>query len=112
MAAISQSKIKLKHTHIYETDPTLLTKQIEKITAYPQRKQNLKDEIKRLENSNDINKKTKIENLKKKDTLGGINFDSIIISDFDESLKSITTSLLYADIFSSKNLLHSVKSMV
>ena len=98
VAAISQSKIKLKHTYIYKTDPTLLTKQIEKITAYPQRKQNLKDEIKRLENSNDINKKTKIENLKKKDTLGGINFDSVIISDFDESLKSIATSLLYADI--------------
>ena len=97
-AAISQSKIKLKHTYIYETDPTLLTKQIEKITAYPQRKQNLKDEIKRLENSNDINKKTKIENLKKKDTLGGINFDSVIISDFDEGLKSIATSLLYTDV--------------
>jgi len=27
-----------------------------------------------------------------------IEFDSIIISDFDESLKSITTSLLYTDI--------------
>ena len=98
VAAISRSKIKLKHTYIYETDPTLLTKQIEKITAYPQRKQNLKDEIKRLENSNDINKKTKIENLKKKDTLGGINFDSVIISDFDEGLKSIATSLLYTDV--------------
>jgi hypothetical protein len=98
VAAISQSKIKLKHTYIYKTDPTLLTKQIEKITAYPQRKQNLKDEIKRLENSNDINKKTKIGNLKKKDTLGGINFDSVIISDFDEGLKSIATSLLYTDV--------------
>ena len=98
VAAISQSKIKLKHTYIYKTDPTLLTKQIEKITAYPQRKQNLKDEIKKLENSNDINKKTKIENLKKKDTLGGINFDSVIISDFDEGLKSIATSLLYTDV--------------
>jgi len=98
VAAISQSKIKLKHTYIYETDPTLLTKQIEKITAYPQRKQNLKDEIKRLENSNDINKKKKIENLKKKDTLGGINFDSVIISDLDEGLKSIATSLLYTDV--------------
>ena len=98
VAAISQSKIKLKHTYIYKTDPTLLTKQIEKITAYPQRKQNLKDEIKRLENSNDINKKTKIKNLKKKDTLGGINFDSVIISDFDEGLKSIATSLLYTDV--------------
>ena len=34
----------------------------------------------------------------KLDTLGKVDFDSIIISDFDESLKSITTSLLYTDI--------------
>ena len=32
------------------------------------------------------------------DTLGKIGFDSVIIADFDESLKSITTSLLYTDI--------------
>ena len=85
--AISQSKIKLKYTHIYNIDPTKITKQIEKITYYQQRKQNLIDEIKRLENSNEKNKDRKIENLKKRDTLGGINFDSVIISDFDESLK-------------------------
>ena len=96
--AISQSKIKLKHTHIYNTDPTKITKQIEKFTYYPQRKQNLIDEIKRLENSTEENKDRKIENLKKKDTLGGINFDSVIVSDFDESLKSVFTSLLYTDI--------------
>jgi len=96
--AISKTKIKLKHTHIYDTDPTQLTKQIEKITNYPQRKQNLKDEINRLENSSEANKERKIENLKKKDTLGGINFDSVIISDFDESLKSVFTSLLYTDV--------------
>ena len=96
--AISKTKIKLKHTHIYDTDPTQLTKQIEKITSYPQRKQNLKDEINRLENSSEANKERKIENLKKKDTLGGINFDSVIISDFDESLKSVFTSLLYTDV--------------
>ena len=41
--------------------------------------------------------KKKIDNLKK-DTLGGINFDSVIIADFDESLKSVATSLLYTDI--------------
>ena len=64
--AISQSKIKLKYTHIYNTDPTKITKQIEKITYYPQRKQNLIDEIKRLENSNEENKDRKIENLKKR----------------------------------------------
>ena len=35
----------LKYTHIYNTDPTKITKQIEKFTYYPQRKQNLIDEI-------------------------------------------------------------------
>ena len=96
--AISQSKIKLKHTHIYETNPTELTKQIEKITMYAIRKQNVIDEIKRLENSNEENKEWKIKNLKKKDTLGGINFDSVIVSDFEEGLKSVFTSLLYTDV--------------
>ena len=96
--AISQSKIKLKHVHIYETSPTKLTRQIEKITMYKIRKQNVIDEIKRLENSNEENKEWKIKNLKKKDTLGGINFDSVIVSDFEEGLKSIFTSLLYTDV--------------
>ena len=47
-------------------------------------------------------KRKKIENLMKKDTLGGINFDSVIIADFDESLKSVATSLLYTDISSKR----------
>ena len=96
--AISKSKIKLKYIHIYETNPTELTKQIEKITMYQIRKQNLMDEIKRLEDSNEENKERKIKNLKKRDTLGGINFDSVIVSDFDEGLKSVFTSLLYTDV--------------
>ena len=50
--AINKTKIKLKDKFYYDSDPTLLTAQIEKLTRYPQRKQNLKDEIKRLENSN------------------------------------------------------------
>ena len=96
--AISQSKIKLKHVHIYKTNPMELTKQIEKITMYQIRKQNLIDEIKRLEDSNEKNKEWKINNLKKRDTLGGINFDSVIVSDFEEGLKSVFTSLLYTDV--------------
>ena len=100
--AISQTKIKLKDKFIYDTDPTVLTSQIEKLTRYPQRKQNLKDEIKRLENSNELNKDKKISNLEKRDTLGGINFDSVIIADFDENLKSVTTSLLYTDVSSKR----------
>ena len=100
---IKQSNIISQEVYYYESEPTKLTKQIEKITKYRIRKNNLKDEIKRLEKSNIENKKEKIENLKKRDTLGKINFDSIIISDFDESLKSIITSLLYTDV-SPKNI--------
>ena len=100
--AIDKSNIKLKDKFYYDTDPTLLTAQIEKLTRYSQRKQNLEDEIKRLESSLDQNKEKKIEKLKKKDTLGGINFDSVIIADFDESLKSVATSLLYTDISSKR----------
>ena len=96
--AIQQSKIKVNRVHYYESDPTKLTNQIEEITKYFQRKQNLENEIKRLEKSNKPNKKREIEDLKKLDTLGKVDFDAIIISDFDESLKSITTSLLYTDV--------------
>ena len=96
--AISRSKIKIMESHVYNTDPTKLTKQIEEITNYKKRKENLEDEIKRLEKSNENNKKKLIERLKKKDTVENTKFDSVIIADFDESLKSVTTSLLYTDI--------------
>ena len=96
--AISSSKIKIIKNHIYSKDPTKLTNQIEKITNYKKRKENLEDEIIRLEKSDENNKERLIEKLKKKDTLGDVEFDSLIIADFDESLKSVTTSLLYTDI--------------
>ena len=96
--AISFSKIKLIKNYSYNTDPTKLTEKIEIITNYKERKQNLEDEIKRLEDSDENGKEQLIETLKKKDTLGDVKFDSIIIADFDQSLKSVTTSLLYTDI--------------
>ena len=96
--AIYDSRIKILENYIYSTDPTILTKQIEKITRYKIRKQNLEDEIVRLEKSEQNNKERLIKELKKKDTLGKVDFDSVIISDFDESLKSVTTSLLYTDV--------------
>ncbi|MDC3382866.1 penicillin-binding protein activator, partial [Candidatus Pelagibacter sp.] len=89
---------KILENYIYNTDPTKLTKQIEKITRYDIRKQNLEDEINKLEKSEQNNKERLIEKLKKRDTLGSVKFDSVVISDFDESLKSVTTSLLYTDI--------------
>ncbi len=95
---IKDSKIKVFRDYIYDIEPTKLTEQIEKITNYEIRKQNLYDEISRIENSNDPNKEKKIEQLKKRYTLGGLNFDAVVIADFDESLKSVTTSLLYTDV--------------
>ena len=95
---IKDSKIKTHKEYFYDIEPTKLTKQIEKITNYEIRKQNLYDEITRLEKSDDINKEKKIENLKKRYTIGNLDFDSIIIADFKESLKSVVTSLLYTDV--------------
>ena len=95
---IKNSKFKTQKKYFYDIEPTKLTKQVEKITNYEIRKQNLLDEITRLENSDDINKERKIKNLKKRYTIGNVNFDSVIIADFDESLKSVITSLLYTDV--------------
>ena len=96
--SIQQSKIKIKKHYIYDTEPTKLTEQIEKITNYKIRKQNLEDEIKRVENSELPDKEKRVEILKRKYTIGDVNFNSIIISDFDESLKSVITSFLYTDV--------------
>ena len=95
---IKNSKIKIFKEYSYDIEPTKLTKQIEEITNYKIRKQNLFDEITRLEKSEDPNKEIKIENLKKRYTLGNLNFDSVIMADFNESLKSVITSLLYTDV--------------
>ena len=96
--AIIKSKLKTKKIFYYDAEPTKLTKQIEKVTRYKIRKKNLEDEIKRVENSDEDNKERKLEILNKKDTIGRIGYDSIIIADFNESLKSVTTSLLYTDV--------------
>ena len=95
---IKQSKIKIIKHYIYDTEPTKLTSQIEKITNYKTRKQNLEDEIKRVENSDLADKEKQLEKLEKKYTIGNVNFNSVIIADFDESLKSVITSLLYTDV--------------
>ena len=63
--AIKKSKIKLKNHYFYDTEPTKLTAQIEKITNYKRRKQNLADEIKRVEKSDLIDKEKQLEKLEK-----------------------------------------------
>tara|TARA_B100001057_G_scaffold72592_1_gene66854 strand:+ start:1116 stop:2270 length:1155 start_codon:yes stop_codon:yes gene_type:complete len=95
---IKESEIKILKHYIYDKKPTKLTAQIEKITNYKVRKQNLADEIKRVENSDLPDKEKQLKKLEKKYTIGNVNFDSVIISDFNESLKSVITSLLYTDV--------------
>ena len=98
--AIKKTKLKISKHYIYNIEPTKLTQQIEEITNYKIRKQNLADEIKRVElsNVNEEIKKRRIEKLNKRYSIGNVNFDSLIISDFDESLKSVITSFLYTDV--------------
>ncbi len=96
--ALKESRIKIYKHFIYDVEPTKLTAQIEKITNYKVRKQNLADEIKRVEESDLVDKKKQLEKLEKRYTIGNVNFDSVIISDFNESLKSVITSLLYTDV--------------
>ena len=100
--AINRTKIKHKEIFYYDREPTKLTKQIEELTKYKTRKNNLKYEIEKLEGLSFKDKEKKIQNLKKKDTLGNINFDSVVIADFDENLKSVATSLLYTDVSSKR----------
>ena len=103
--AIQKSKIKISKHYVYDTEPTKLTSQIEKITNYKIRKQNLEDEIRRVENSDLVDKEKQLEKLKKRYTIGNVRFDSVIISDFDESLKSVITSLLYTDVSPKKKFI-------
>ena len=82
----------------YDQDPEKLTKQIEKLTNYKQRKINLETRIKKLEGSDQPKDLRELKKLKQKYTLGKVNFDSIIILDFGDSLKSVLTSLAYTDV--------------
>ena len=82
----------------YDIDPINLTKQIQQITKYSERKNDLKRRIKILENSDLQIHKQELKELEKMDTIGGVDFDSVIIADFDESLKTVATSFLYSDV--------------
>ena len=82
----------------YSKDPKILTKQIEKLTNYKQRKLNLDSRIKKLEGSEKPKDLRELDILKQKYTLGKVNFDSIVIIDFGDGLKSVLTSLAYTDV--------------
>ena len=67
----------------------MLTGEIEKLTNYSQRKRNLELRKKIFEDKEDEQSIKELEKLEQLYTLGEVNFDSVIIIDFGNSLKSI-----------------------
>ena len=92
----------------YNADPKLLTGEIEKLTNYSQRKRNLEIRKKLLEKKDDEKSKNELIVLDRLYTLGDVNFDSVIIIDFGNSLKSVLTSLVFSDVDDSKVLFTTV----
>jgi len=82
----------------YNPDPQVLTGEIEVLTNYSQRKKNLELRKKMFEDKDDEQSLKEMEKLEQLYTLGKVNFDSIIIIDFGNSLKSVLTSLVYTDV--------------
>ena len=92
--------IKLKNFKVfkYNPNPRVLTGEIEKLTNYNQRKNNLKKRKKILENQDDEQSKKELKILDSLYTLGPVDFDSLIIIDFGNGLKSVLASLAFADV--------------
>jgi len=102
--------IKLKNYRVfkYNSDPRILTGEIEKLTNYKQRKKNLDRRKNILEKKDDDQSKRELKNLDELFTLGSVNFDSVIIIDFGSSLKSVLSSLAYTDVDDRKILITTV----
>ena len=88
----------------YSPDPKILTGEIETLTNYSQRKRNLDNRKKMFEDKEDEQSKRQLEKLEQKYTIGDVNFDSVIIIDFGNSLKSVLTSLVFTDVDQKKVL--------
>ena len=92
--------LKFYRTYTYDTNPKKITAQIEKITKYQERKRDLERRIKILEKSDLYKDKNELKQLEQKHTLGGVNFDSVVILDFGERLKSVLSSFMFSDVSS------------
>ena len=97
-AKINNISINNKKIFRYSADPKILTSDIEKLTNYDQRKRNLISRVKILEEKDDEASKLELKRLEQEYTIGKVNFDSVIIIDFGDSLKSVLTSLVYSDV--------------
>ncbi len=101
---IKNLDLKNMKTFTYSSNPEILTGEIEILTNYTQRKRNLELRKKMFEDKEDEQSIKELERLEQLYTLGDVNFDSVIIIDFGNNLKSVLTSLVYTDV-NQKNVL-------
>ena len=90
--------LKFYRTYSYNINPKKITGDIEKITKYRERKKDLERRIKILEKSDLPKHQEELKTLEKMHTLGKVNFDSVVIIDFGERLKSVLTSFMFVDV--------------
>ena len=98
---LNLSKIK---TFMYDSNPEILTGEIETLTNYSQRKKSLELRKKIFEDKEDDQSIRELARLEQLYTLGEVDFDSVIIIDFGHNLKSVLTSLVYTDVDQDKVL--------
>ena len=103
-------KLNLQNSKVfkYSSNPEVLTGEIEILTNYSQRKKNLDMRKKMYEDKEDEQSIKQLEKLNQLYTLGEVNFDSVIIIDFGNNLKSVLTSLVYTDVNQDKVLFTTV----
>ena len=107
-AKIKLLKLNSIRKFIYSPNPEILTGEIEILTNYSQRKRNLELRKKMYEDKEDELSIKELKRLEQLYTLGDISFDSVIIIDFGNSLKSVLTSLVYTDVDQEKVLFTTV----
>tara|TARA_B100000963_G_scaffold24535_1_gene18365 strand:- start:1646 stop:2800 length:1155 start_codon:yes stop_codon:yes gene_type:complete len=95
---IDTLNLKNVKTFSYNPNPEVLTGEIETLTNYSQRKRNLELKKRMYEDKDDEQSIKELARLEQLYTLGKVNFDSVIIIDFGNTLKSVLTSLVYTDV--------------
>ena len=93
-----KDELKFYRTYSYDANAKKITEEIEKITKYRERKKDLERRIKILEKSDLYKDKNELKKLEQMHTLGKINFDSVVIIDFGERLKSVLSSFMFSDV--------------
>ena len=105
---IQNSNFKNYKIFKYNPDPMILTGEIEKLTNYSQIKRNLEARKKFLADKEDEASERELEKLEQMYTLGNVSFDSVIVIDFGNSLKSTLTSLVFSEVDQNKILFTTV----